>query len=248
MRMIAILCSLMLLCGCSGGVEILVSREISAAYLWSMARGGTVHIKDDYILRGFVTMNDYLGETRRSVIISDHSSGVEIKIDMDNIHQLLPFGSEVEVYCSGLYIGRESNTLVMGTRPTAEFAVDRIPAEDVSRYIRVVGEAAPNAERMAIADIGNEDIFRYVMIEGVRVIDEERDCRWCDVDMLTGEYCETARHFTDGRDTLTIVTSPTADYCSDHILKGPIHCIGVIDVFRSNLSLRLSNYQIVPAE
>ena len=102
--------------------------------------------------------------------------------------------------------------------------------------------------RMAIGDMDYDDMFRYVMVEDVWLIEEERGERWCDVDATTGEYISAVRHFTDGRDTLAIVTAPTAIYAGWEVPAYRARCIGVVDIYKNMVALRLSNHQITPME
>ena len=252
MRRIVLLISLMAFLGvaCGRDSEIIGSREVSVAYLWGLAHEGSTPIKEDLVLRGYVTLNDVAGETTRSFVVSDESGGLEIKLDAANIFTFLPLGTEVAIHCSGLYVGREGGTLALGLRPTSIYAVDRIPLEQMLNYI-VIGEYMPDnlpPMRMAIDDMDYDDMFRYVMVEDVWLIEEERGERWCDVDATTGEYISTVRHFTDGRDTLAIVTAPTAIYAGWKVPTYRARCIGVVDIDKNMVALRLSNHQITPME
>ena len=245
-----LLCSLLvsLSVGCHVSDVNSESRSVSAAYLWGMVHRGPVLIKEDIKLCGFVSLNDRLGETSRSVIISDESGGVELKIDIDKLYKVLPFGCSVELFCSGLYVGREGDALVMGVQPTGTYSVDLIPEDRLHNYIRVGQNILPEADVMALADISTRDIFRYVMIEGVEVVAEERDATWCDMDDAIGQRVTTLRHFTDGCDTIAIVTSPKAIYSGDRLPRNKVRCIGVVDTYNDELALRLANYQIAPME
>ena len=252
MRRIVLLISLMALLGvaCDRESEIIGSREVSVAYLWGLAHEGSTPIKEDLILRGYVTLNDVAGETTRSFVVSDESGGLEVKLDAANIFTFMPLGTEVAIHCSGLYIGREGGTLALGFRPTSVYAVDRIPLEQMLNYI-VIGEYMPDSlppVRMTISEIDYDDMFRYVMVEDVWLVEEERGERWCDVDAATGEYISTVRHFTDGRDTLAIVTAPTAIYAGWKVPHYRARCIGVVDIDKNMVALRLSNHQITPME
>jgi hypothetical protein len=85
-----LLCSLLvsLSVGCHVSDVNSESRSVSAAYLWGMVHRGPVLIKEDIKLCGFVSLNDRFGETSRSVIISDESGGVELKIDIDKLYKV----------------------------------------------------------------------------------------------------------------------------------------------------------------
>ena len=247
MRRIVYLCSLLVVLlgvACATDEESYGSQMLSASDLWSMVRGGTVAVKGDIVLRGHISANDIVGEFQRSFIFSDQTGGVEVKVDVDDIDNLLPLGSAVTIRCAGLYLGREGSTVTLGAKPTNVYSVDRIAEDMLFNYVARREDAASiTVARMAVAEIDPLDMFRYVMVEGVEVVEEERGLPWCDKDE-SGEYITTLRHFTDGRDTLAIVTAPTAYYCHERVPQGRVACIGIVDIYNEKVALRLSNHQI----
>lgn len=248
---VRIISLLLLLCSLScERVDVDVeSASISVKHLWSMSRGNCVRIKDDVVIRGYVTANDIVGELQRSFIISDDTGGVEVKVDADDIDYLLPMHTPIAIHCSGLYLGREGGTLTLGLKPTGVYAVDRIPEEQLFNYVTIEDrdDVVP-LSLVTISEVDYEDMFRYVVLKDIWVVDQERGLRWCDVDIISGEAVATLRHFTDGRDTIPIITAPTASYHSEHLPSFRAQCIGVVDVHKNMVALRLSNHQITPME
>lgn len=245
--------SLMLLfclVGCIVPREETITNDVSVAYLWSLAQNRSTPIKEDIVLHGYISANDILGEYTKSFILSDSSGGIEVKVDATNIERILPWGCAISLHCSGLYIGREGGRLVLGAKPTDVYSVDRIPEDEIFNYVTIIdGEIEPlRADLMDITDIGYDDMFRYVMLQNIAIIEEERGLCWCDIDEVSGERITTIRHLTDGSDTIALITSPSALYSSERVAGYRARCIGVVDIYKEMVALRLSNYQITPME
>ena len=175
--------SLMLLfclVGCIVPREEPIMHDVSVAYLWSLAQNRSTPIKEDIVLHGYISANDILGEYTKSFILSDSSGGIEVKVDATNIERILPWGCAISLHCSGLYIGREGGRLVLGAKPTDVYSVDRIPENEIFNYVTIIdGEIEPlRADLMDITDIGYDDMFRYVMLQNIAIIEEERGLCW----------------------------------------------------------------------
>ena len=221
------------------------SREIAIADIYSMATARTTPIKEDLILRGYVSANDKRGEFQRCFILSDGTCGLKVEVDIAYIESVLPLGTMVTISCSGLYIGREGSSVTLGVKPTDIYCVDRIPEDRLFKYITISdsGCTMPTPAVVSISDIDEGDILRYVAVENLMLVDEERRLTWCDKD-AEGNYILSLRHFTDGENTIAIATAPTATYCGEEVLWDSVTCVGVVDIYDGEVALRLSDYQI----
>ena len=213
------------------------------AYLWSLARHGSVAIREDISVRGMVVANDKFNEVTKSIIVADMSGGIEVAIDSYNTESIAPLFSHVELNISGLHIGRQGIKCILGAPPTGEYVVDRIAERDISKYIRPCdNDDTIRAKQMSIAEIDRSYLLHYVYVDGVRFIDEERSAKWCDRD-TTGNYIESIRHLTDGKDTLRVVCSAECNYAATDIPKGMVSLYGVIDYAKQDIALRITHYQ-----
>jgi hypothetical protein len=251
MRVIASLISILVLLsvsGCERQDYTYTNGDVSVAYLWSIAKEHSTPIREDIVLRGYVVANDIVGELSRSFVFSDGSGGIEVKVDASNIESILPFSYAISIHCSGLYVGREGGRLVLGTKPTDIYTVDRIAEEDLFNYVTIIEDDVEplRAEATTIADIGYDDMFRYVMLQNIYFVEEERGMCWCDIDPDSGKRIATLRHLTDGRDTIPVITAPTALYSAEHLPQYRVRCIGIVDIYKEMVTLRLSNHQISP--
>ena len=142
-------------------------------------------------------------------------------------------------------MGREGERYLLGAKPTAEYVVDRIVESEVLNRmtIDISGDSRERARVVAISEIGLGDMLDYVRVDGVRLVDQERGLAWCD--MVDGADLESSlRHFTDDVDILTVATLNSCDYATERIDDGVVTLIGVVDSYRGELVLRLSDRKI----
>ena len=224
-------------------------ESVSIAYLWSLCDDRSVAIKEDLRSRGFVVANDKLGELHRSIVVADDTGGIEIKIDCDDTDLYFPLYSEVDVYCSGLHIGREGLKSVLGTPPTAEYVVDRIPESEMHNIIDVRHTATtpPRAIRRKISELSSYDMLNYIRIDSVRFVDEELGERWVMLDD-EGKTQTTIHHITDGTDFARIVVDKGVIYGIEELPGGELFCIGILDYYDGDLALRIINHQVITYE
>lgn len=249
MRGIAWLISLLLMCvACSDGEVHSDGVEgcVSIAYLRSMADARSQRIKSDIWVEGIVVLNDKLGESYKSVVVFDGTAGVEVKVDLEDVDKTLPLYSGVRIRCEGLHVGREGERCVLGAEPTAEYVVDRIAESEIPNRITLYDAGAPRelAVTRHIADIGYSDMLAYVRIDGVRLIAQERGALWCDANAGDSPFESSLHHFTDGCDTLTVATLNRCHYATEPIMEEEVTLIGVVDSYRGELVLRLSDRKI----
>ena len=239
-----------LLVSCGAEVESGMRGEVSVVYLWSMLSDNSVLMTNDISIRGYVVANDRLSELTKSFVVADATGGVAVKVDTRCVDDIVPLYSEVVLYLSSLYLGREGARVVVGTAPTGQYTVDRIAEEEVLNRVKIisVGDTPPLAEPTMLCDISYDDIYKYVLLEGIWPVDVEQELRWCDIDAETGMYINTVRYFADGTDTIGIVTSGDCVYCGERIPKTKVRLAGIVDVFGSEVVFRITNHQVTEME
>ena len=246
------LAALVMLCSCSVSEPASVGGRVSIAYLRSLIVDSSETITKDYTIAGRVVANDYCGELSRAFILADESGGIEVKVDAEDllVDELVPLFSSVELRCSGLYLGRERRRVVLGAEPTDDYVVDRIAVAELMSRIIYLGDSAtpPEAARLSIGQIDYDDLFRYVELSDIVLIAEEHNLDWCDWDPLTAQHTTSVRHFTDGRDTISFVTSGACSYAGERIPTTKVRCIGVVDSYAGDIAFRITGYQIEAKE
>ncbi|MBO5882155.1 MAG: hypothetical protein J6Q21_02805 [Alistipes sp.] len=248
MRKIVLVISLLFALSCSQGdrEQNPVEGDVSIAYLCSLASERSQLVRNDIWVEGCVVMNDKLGESYKSFMLYDGTAGIEVKVDVDDVDRVVPLYAGARIRCSGLYVGREGDRYVLGAKPTAEYVVNRISGEELFNYVTLSleGDARVPARKMSIAEIGYDDVMCYVRVDGVHLKLDERGLSWCDDNAEEVPAESSLRHFTDGVETLTVATQNRCHYAMEHILYDVVTLIGVVDSYRGELVLRLSDHKV----
>lgn len=236
-----------LLLGCEPTPTFPHSGRVSIAYLQSMATERSQLIEEDIYIEGWIVANDKLREIERAIVIDDTTAGVEIKIDVSNIEEQVPLFYYVRLRCSGLSLGREGSKLVIGAPPTDRYVVDRIAEHRLHNHLTVYHDKQTAQPRsITIQNIDHRTVLSYVSLSDLQLIDEECGATWCQEDETKRSgYANTLRHFTDGCDTLSVITSGESLYASEDIPTKPCTLSGIIDWYEGYFALRVSAHQIV---
>lgn len=220
---------------------------ISIAHLKSLATSESYTISDDIAIEGYVVANDLFGEYHKSIVICDHSGGIEIAIDLRQTASKFPISARVVVYCSGLTIGDYGGQLTLGAIPEGKYTVDRILEKDLERYI-LIDKTSPKAiepTEVAINDINTAHIGNYIRLNDVTFA-SQADLTWCDKDSATGEYVATERNISDrAGNKFTVRTIPECHYRDEKIPSGYGDLFGIVEYFNGSYSLRIVNHQII---
>lgn len=242
-----VVATLLLACNKEQG-EYPTSGKVSIAYLQSMATERSIHITQDIFIEGRVVANDKLYEIEKGAVICDESGGIELKIENDDINDLIPLFSHVRLRCSGLNIGREGARLVIGAKPTGEYVVDRLRREELFNYVSIISDdlTAPSATTIEISEIDSRSVLRYARFEDMEICAKGHGAKWCDEDVENNDrYVTTVRHFVRDTDTLRIVTSGRCYYASELIPTTRLTLIGIIDWYDNDFALRITSHQVL---
>ena len=253
-RIVCLLTNILLLLiagGCSdatlGQYNDRPKGRISIAHLKTMAKSASATIVDDISIEGYVVANDLFGEYYRSIVVSDASGGVEVSVDLLNTATEFPISARVVIHCSGLSIGSNAGRLVLGAQPEAEYTIDRIPRDEISRYISVdkSNPQAIKATPLAIGELTATHIGNYVVIRDLSFGDQAGKA-WCERDQLTGKHITTQRTAYDrnGQDIAIRIIS-TCDYRDEAIPSGEGDIYGIVECFNGEYSLRIVNHGII---
>lgn len=242
--MLWLISALLVAVGCTTEQRVASEREVSIAYLGSLVRYEAVLLKDDISISGRVVATDKMDEIANAVVIADETAGIALQVETSNSDAALPLYSEVKVHCSGLYLAREGQRLVVGNRPTAEYSVDRLTDSDIALHatIDTLLSTPPEPLLRTIGEIAPSDMLRYVRIDGVEFVEQGK--AWLDCDSLDMPL-NSLRHITDGCNTLTVVVNDATIYGAEALPSGTLSCFGIIDSHEGELALRIINKQAI---
>lgn len=248
LRIVSLISIVLFVLSCSGRDRDMSPRyggEISVAYLRSLATERAVGLKYDYTIRGYVVANDKYDEVSSCFVVADATGGVQVEVDMLDVDIYVPLFSRVTLRCSGLSLGRVGGKICLGTESEDEYVVGRIAEEEVYNRVKLdtTSTTPITAQRRHIADLSIHDMLQYLRIDSLYAID--RGSVWTDVDALTGDRLTTVRRFSDGRDTLRVVTSGRCQYAEYDLPDGLVSLFGVVDWYDGDIAFRLSNHGVL---
>lgn len=252
-RIVCLLTNILLLCAVScsdatsGEYNDRPKGTVSIAHLKTMAKSASTAIVDDISIEGYVVANDLFGEYYKSIIVSDASGGIEVSVDLQRTATEFPISARVVIHCSGLAIGSNAGRLVLGAQPESEYTVDRISADDISRYILVDTDNPREVEPtpLVINELTAAHIGNYVVIKTLNFGDQIGKT-WCERDPLTGKHITTQRTAYDSEgQEIGIRIISTCDYRDEAIPAGEGDLYGVVECYNGEYSLRIVNHGIM---
>ena len=191
----------------------------SISVLKSLYHDRTTRITREISIQGHIVANDTAGEFYKEIVVEDDTGGIVLSIDDERLYRTCRLFDFVTINCQGLALGSEGGTLLLGTFPTGDYCVDRIPAADMARYLAVT----PAATRRQPLTLGFEEvaprhISRYVRFDRVRLAEEATT--WCDFDPETGDPVTTDRTLLDTAGRQFVVrTDRRCDYARKPLPK-----------------------------
>ncbi|MBQ3204900.1 MAG: hypothetical protein IJB39_07975 [Alistipes sp.] len=235
-----------LLLACSDYLSYEPYDVVSIAHLKSLLHSESVAITQSYVIQGYVVANDQQGECYRSIILSDGSGGIELKIDASDLYRRFPLYSHHSVHCATLWMGDYGGRVLLGLRPTDSYPVSPISEDKIDLYIKAGDENAPEfyPSEITLGEIAAQHIGNSYILRGVTFA-EQAGTEWCERDPITGEHIDTERivYDSDGN-SLPIRISRHCSYVSATIPRGEGSMVVIVQYFNGEYSLMIANYQL----
>ena len=130
---VSVVLALTALAGCdkASGLEFdddTPQGTVTIAALKSRCTGAQAAVTEDITIEGVVTGNDLYGEFYKTLVVEDTSGGISIAVDATELYVDYPVGTAVTIHCNGLFLCDYGGKVMLGTRPTDEYAgPGRIP-------------------------------------------------------------------------------------------------------------------------
>lgn len=157
-----------------------MQSNISFEELDTIYDGEVFQIQQDLIMEGYIASSDRAGNFFGVIHIQNQrqnpSMGLELLMDLREVHLLYPAGSKVLVQLKGLFIGKRNDTFQIGGVFNAfgNLSVGRLPSSIVQEHLilscDMITELTPAT--YAVADLNDNLLSTLVQIEGVEFKEE----------------------------------------------------------------------------
>lgn len=131
-------------------------------------------ITEDWVITGIVNMDDREGNAYKKVTIQDHTGGIEILLDQNNLYNDYPVGRKIYVRLKGLFKSDNNGLPQLGYTPDETGSLIHIPYTMIDRHM--VKADYPNdiiADTVTLAEIANLDDVRHLLHKLIVVKDAE---------------------------------------------------------------------------
>ncbi|MDP2162233.1 MAG: DUF5689 domain-containing protein, partial [Flavobacterium sp.] len=141
------------------------------AGLKAMYSGGLDSIKTDIIIQGIIVANDESGNYYKTMIIQDHTAGIELKVDKTNLYTEYRLGQRVFIKCKGLYLGNYGNLVQLGY--IFNGAIGRIPSVFIDNHFfkDSLPSIAPVPALRTISALSSLDLSTLIKIDSLEFTD-----------------------------------------------------------------------------
>jgi len=220
-------------CDGSGSGPVDLTPNITIKQLKARHMLGSIEpITEDLIFEARVVSSDQAGNFFKKIIVEDGEEGIEIRVDLEDLHQSFPIGQQVFVLCNGLALGDFNGLIQLGVQNGT--SVNRIGAGQFSFFVKKgVGLATPTPVKVTIdqltADAFNPYVNRLIEIENVEFIDG----------ILGQTYASSNRtenrNFQDcNNEQMILRTSNFADFALEPLPTGNGSIVGIYAIFNDD--------------
>jgi hypothetical protein len=218
-------------------------KTVSISYLKTLYKGAPLLVTDEVRIAGAVVSDDGQGNFYNTLVLDDGTAGIEVRLDIEDIHKRFWIHSRVTVRCNGLWLGSYGGTLQLGAGPFGDFQTRPLPPADIAEHIfadnEFYGEVKPRVLRFS--ELSQRHVSTFVAFEGVSFAPEEKGLSWAET--ADGEDGSPPPSATDRRlvdaagGTLAVRTSRHARFAAWPLPEGTGRIEGVLGYFGGNYQL-----------
>ncbi|MBM3404056.1 MAG: DUF5017 domain-containing protein [Bacteroidetes bacterium] len=224
---------------------LLIMPTVDFKSNWSIAKlkssySGTLDTIDgDTIIQGIVVANDKSGNLYKRMVIQDETGGIEIGLDMYDIHNVYRVGQRVFIKCKGICIGDYHELIQLGYNNGGE--IGRLPEILTSNHIyKDSFPGTPPTPRLISIGGNNFDyLSTLVKLENVYFPDSG--------EVFANQLYDATEH--DIKDaqgkSLIVRTSKYADFASQLIPGGTGTVVGILSIYDSEFQLTIRSIEDV---
>ena len=219
-----------------GGVDPNLPVNITIAELKARHQQGMFEeITDDVTFTGIVISDDAEGNFFKQLVIADETAGIEMRIEMNDLHNIYPVGRKVYVKAKGLWLGDYNGLTQLGAAvDLAEDELIRIPESLVANIVIPATYGNPVVPKtLTIDELTLADVSTLIKLEGVQFVTPDAGETWADPVLEES----VNREIEDcSRDRLIVRTSGFASFAGDLTPEGNGTIVGILGIFDNNFN------------
>lgn len=198
-------------------------------------------ITDDLVFDAIVVSSDKAGNYFKQLVLQDETGGIEIRIDMTDMHNVYPIGRKVYVKAKGLWLG-DYNGLIqlgggVGLNNSGQQELVRIPESIIDQYLVVATYGnAVSPKILTLDNLSLSDVSTLVQLDGVQFIGADAGQTYADAVLQQSlnrqvEDCAKRR--------LIVRTSGFASFAGTATPQGNGKLVGILSIFRDDYQLMI---------
>lgn len=219
----------------AGGIDPNIPVTTTIAELKSRhVFGEFEEITDDVVLGALVISDDATGNFFKQLIIEDATGGIEIRVEMSDIHNLYPVGRKVYVKAKGLWLGDYNGITQLGAGFDSK-GILRIPESLLGQYVipATYGNAVIPTTK-TIAELTIADVSTLVRFENLQFIFPHVGVKYYIADFFGNLNLEDC-----SRDRIILRSSDFATFATDLTPSGSGSVVGVLGIFNGDYQLAI---------
>jgi hypothetical protein len=195
-------------------------------------------ITDDVILGAVVISDDATGNFYKQLVIQDATGGIELRIEMVDIHNVYPVGRKVYVKAKGLWLGDYNGLTQLGAGHDAvKDELIRIPESLVGEFIiaATYGNAVTPVVK-SIDELTLADVSTLIKLEGVQFVSGDAGQTYADavLQQTLNRQIEDCAH-----NRVIVRSSGFASFAGVPTPQGGGSLVGVLGVYNTDFQFAI---------
>jgi len=207
-------------------------------------------ITEDLTLSALVVSNDEAGNFFKQLVVQDSSGGIELRIDVTDLHAQYPVGRKIYILAKGLWLG-DYNGLTqlgagLGTDDQGDPELIRIPESILTNYIKIATSGNTVVPKLKTIDqITFDDVSTLIQLDDVQFITSDTGVTYADAVLQ-----QTLNHDIEdcSNQRIIIRTSGFSIFANELTPSGSGSIVAVLSVFGSTYQLTIRDLNDVSME
>ncbi len=220
-------------------------NDVSIASLRNIETNNrSVLISESVTLEGTITASSKYGEFYNMLIVEDESAAVKIMCEVEDLYQTYPFGNQVKINCSGLYMTNDYGALTLGAEPTDDYTLDYISQSKFGQYI-TQSEAPTQTHqplKITIGELTPLHTYRYIELSEIIISNDSEITTFCERDIETGRTIDTEHTITDkSGNCITLTVDRLCSYADAQIPTDYCTIQAIVGYYNQEYSVTITN-------